>query len=79
MTQHHPDQEVNAALVRLLDALCEHERNTGRRSTLVLVPHALDERVVLAQDGKPFSNNPVVDAELFVRNALTVRNQDLDP
>ena len=50
---YHKDKETNQALVRLLDALCEWERNTGRRSTLILVPHVSDEKIVIAQDGKP--------------------------
>lgn len=50
---HHMNPECDAAMTRLLDALCAWERETGRRSTLVLVPHAQDEKVVIAQDGKP--------------------------
>ena len=51
---HHRDPECDEALVRLIDALCKWERETGRRSTLILVPHVSDENIVLAQDGKPF-------------------------
>ena len=50
---HHRDPECDTAMVRLLDALCEWERRTGRRSTLVFVPHTPDEQYVVAQDGKP--------------------------
>lgn len=32
----HPDNEVQSALTRLLDALCARERDTGRRSVAVL-------------------------------------------
>lgn len=32
----HPDQDVNAALIRLSDALCMWERNTGRQSVLII-------------------------------------------
>ena len=32
----HPDKEVQAAIIRLSDALCEYERNTGRTSVLIL-------------------------------------------
>jgi hypothetical protein len=32
----HKDKEVQAALVRLLDALCTWERETGRESILIL-------------------------------------------
>lgn len=50
---YHKDPECNSAIIRLLDALCSWERSTGRRSTLLLIPHNADERTVIAQDGKP--------------------------
>jgi len=50
---YHKDKEVNSAVSRLMDALCEWERGSGRRSTLLLIPHDRDERIVMAQDGKP--------------------------
>ncbi|HEB02794.1 hypothetical protein LCGC14_2560670 [marine sediment metagenome] len=34
--QQHPDEEVRAAIIRLSDALCSYERNTGRMSVLIL-------------------------------------------
>jgi len=34
--QKHPDEEVQAAIIRLSDALCTWERNTGRESVLIL-------------------------------------------
>ncbi len=33
----HPNEEVEAAIIRLSDALCSWERATGRQSTLILV------------------------------------------
>jgi len=53
---YHKDEEVNRAVIKLLDALGSHERNTGRRNTLLLIPHELDEDLVIAQDGKPLRN-----------------------
>ncbi len=50
---YHKDKEVNDCLVKLMDALCTWERQTGRASTLILIPHEPDERLVLARDGKP--------------------------
>jgi hypothetical protein len=32
----HPDAKVNAALIRLNDALCTWERSTGRESVLIV-------------------------------------------
>jgi hypothetical protein len=45
----HRDKEVNQALTRLLDALCTWERETGRRSVLILRE---DDYCCRAQDGK---------------------------
>lgn len=50
---YHVDDEVNQAIIKLLDALCMHERNSGRRSTLILIPHEPDQEIIVAQDGKP--------------------------
>lgn len=50
---YHMDREVNQKIIELLDALCTFERESGRRSTLELIPHNPDEKIVLAQDGKP--------------------------
>lgn len=59
---YHMDKEVNQKIIELLDALCQFERNTGRRSTLELIPHNPDERLVLAQDGKPLPEKQVCAA-----------------
>lgn len=47
----HPDDEVQAALTRLLDALCSWERSTGRDSCLIL--REVGGFTVRAQSGKP--------------------------
>ncbi len=51
--RHHSDNEVNAAMIALLDALCSHERDSGRGSTIILVPHIDNEKVSVAINGKP--------------------------
>lgn len=51
MRTPHPDREVQAAIVRLLDALCSWERSTGVGSVLILREAGGFE--VRAQDGKP--------------------------
>lgn len=55
---HHKDPECDQAMVRLIDALCAWERETSRRSMLIFVPYALDEKIVVAEDGKPFPESP---------------------
>jgi hypothetical protein len=49
----HIDPEVEQALIRLNDAICEFERQTGRDYTLILVPHQLDEECHVSLNGKP--------------------------
>ena len=68
----HMDKECNSALIRLLDALCEFERDSGRRSTLILIPHNADEEIVTAQDGKP---NPDVNIDWIVKLAFQERER----
>lgn len=58
----HPDPEVRHALIRLVDALCEWERNTGRSSTLILIEDNFHFRAV---DGKPNIPDYVSDMELI--------------
>lgn len=67
---HHKDRETNSAIIRLLDCLCELERNTGNRTTLLLIPHNIEENLVLAQDGKPIWGQ---DVEPIVKIALNER------
>lgn len=44
---------VDAALVRLNDAICQQERDGGAGHTLVLIPHDPAEPVRVSLDGKP--------------------------
>lgn len=53
MNQWHESDEIEGAFIRLLDALCNWERSTGRDSLLVFVPVEGDERVIVAIGGKP--------------------------
>jgi len=41
--RQHPDEAVRTALIRLCDALCTWERNTSRRSILILVDSSNDD------------------------------------
>jgi len=64
---YHRDREINNAIVRLLDALCSWERNTGRRSVLLLIPYEADEPIIFAEDGKPVDGTRWLSAEDFIR------------
>jgi hypothetical protein len=72
---YHKNKEVNQALIRLIDALCSWERNTSRRSTLVFIPHNVDEDIVLVGDGKPI-NVFGISAKRLVELALVARSYD---
>jgi hypothetical protein len=58
----HPDREVQAAIVRLADALCTWERETGRRS--VLIVREQEGFVFRAANGKPGVPDDVSDEDL---------------
>lgn len=63
--QQHPDEDVRHAIIRLSDALCSWERNTGIESILII----RDDRgfCYRAQSGKPVdsSNDDIPDAQLI--------------
>ncbi len=59
----HPDQDVNTALIRLNDALCQWERNTGRQSVLILREQG--GYVHRSMSGKPNTSDMVIDSELL--------------
>ena len=65
MIMEHPNQEVRKALVRLCDALCSWERNTGLESVLILREQGGFQ--FRAQSGKPIarSQDDVPDSTLF--------------
>lgn len=59
----HPDQEVQAAIIRLSDALCSYERSTGRTSVLILREQG--GFFYRAVDGKPNVPNDVPDDDIL--------------
>ena len=61
----HADREVRSALIRLNDALCAWERNTGRESVLIL--REVDGFVHRSVSGKPVTEglNDITDADLI--------------
>jgi hypothetical protein len=63
MNREHPDPEVRAALIRLSDALCQWERETGRESVLIL--REVGGYSYRAQNGKPGIPDDVPDQYLF--------------
>lgn len=59
----HPSDEVRSALIRLSDALCQWERDTGRQSVLVLREQGGFE--YRAMSGKPNVPSDIHDSMLF--------------
>ncbi len=55
------DREVQAAYVRLLDALCSWERSTSREITVLVIPHTPDEPICVSSSGKPWRDNGIND------------------
>lgn len=75
--QFHKDQECDQAMLRLMDALCTWERGTGRESTLILIPHAQDEKIVTAQNGKVLPDNLHLEPQYILAIAINKRKDDL--
>lgn len=61
----HPDQEVQAAITRLCDALCTWERATGRMSVFILTEQGGFK--FRAMDGKPGIPDDVSDGHLLAQ------------
>lgn len=49
----HMDKDVEGALIKLNDSICEWERITSREYTVALIPHQADESIQVFQNGKP--------------------------
>ncbi len=62
MLKQHRDPEVNKSLIRLLDALCEWERNTSRRSILILKE---DDYLCRADSGKCVIPDDIPDSQVL--------------
>lgn len=63
MWTQHPDQDVNAALIRLNDALCMWERGTGRNSVLIIREDGGWQH--RSMSGKPDVPTDVTDEQLL--------------
>ena len=63
----HLDSEVQQAIIRLCDALCTWERNTGRTSALILREQG--GFVFRAASGKPGPPDYVTDEDFITTEA----------
>lgn len=59
----HPDSDVQQALIKLSDALCTWERNTGRNSVLIVREEG--GFVYRAVSGKPGVPDEIPDSKLM--------------
>lgn len=75
MGTYHMDKEVEAAYIRLNDALCSWERATDRGATLILIPHMPDEDIQVSIDGKPAPHLTMLGAADFADTQRVV-NKD---
>jgi len=66
---YHVDTEVHEAMTGLANALCAWERNTGRKSTLILVPHQPDEPVVMLDNGREVTSTTPADILIALADA----------
>ena len=71
--QFHKDRECDQAMIRLMDALCTWERETGRESTFILIPQAQDEKIVMAQNGKVLPDNLGIEPQEILAMAMKKR------
>jgi hypothetical protein len=74
---YHMDDTVNKKIIQLLHELCQWERKTGRRSTLLLLPHDPNERLLVAVDGKPIPDINAAKSDMFYTGAFSERKNKL--
>ncbi|MFH0987892.1 MAG: hypothetical protein V1763_00800 [Parcubacteria group bacterium] len=75
MGHFYQNPEVETALIRLNDLLCEDERNAGSHTVLLLIPLNPNEPIHMSQDGKPLPQNTTLGADDLVRQALEEREK----
>jgi len=68
-SEYHCDTGVNDALVQLLAALKTLKERCGRTATVILIPHAFDEPIFIAEEDGPISNRCPPDRVLGVAMA----------
>lgn len=69
------DREVQAAHVRLLDAICSWERGTGAEFTTIVVPWHPPEPIMIATSGKPQAERAIHDVLQALGHALVRRKR----
>ncbi len=72
MSDSIKDPQIEHAIVKLDDAICRFERDSGRRYFVLVIPANQDERVHLSMDGKPverdlFAPGPTAFLDLALR------------
>ena len=78
MTRFKLDGDVDSALLRLNDAICEFERATGRRYLLMLIPENPDESILISMDGKPLPPGTDMTPEETLAFSMKVRRGESD-
>ena len=71
------DKDVSRKIIELLDELCQFERSTGRETTLLLIPHNPNEKLVIAVNGKPISDITAAKSDMFYLEAFQKRKKAL--
>ena len=65
--------EMERALIELNDRICSWERDTGRKYTLILIPHQSDDLLQVSQDGKPLREWIGITLQRIVDIAISER------
>ncbi|MCK4858395.1 MAG: hypothetical protein KAT58_10530 [candidate division Zixibacteria bacterium] len=71
----HPNPDVQAAIIKLSDALCSWERATGRQSALIIREQG--GFVYRAESGKPGISADIPDAQLFALAGWTLKSDEV--
>jgi hypothetical protein len=71
----HIDPDCEKAIINLNDTLCSFERATGREYTVIIVPHAKDEKILMSQNGKPLPPDSDMTPGVMLAMAMRARQR----
>jgi hypothetical protein len=75
--QWHPDPDVNKDWEYLMEALHRYEE-VGGKTTLVLIPHEPEEKILVAINGRAVPADIDVSPREHIARAICARGQDED-
>jgi len=72
---YHKNKKINDTLMKLMEELCEDERYSGQKTTLVFIPQNKEEKILMIENGKPVPEEVTVTPQRIIEIAIMERNK----